>query len=57
MTLPALVLMLLASTVLGVTLLVKRFRPVLPAVLLALMIPLALRDHPRSPPWAARRSR
>ncbi len=41
-TFPALGLMLLTSTVLGVTLLVKRFRPVLPALLLALMIPLAL---------------
>ena len=34
-------LMLICSTVLGITLLVKRFRPTLPAVLLALMIPLA----------------
>ena len=41
-TFPALGLVLLTSTVLGVTLLVKRFRPVLPALLLALMIPLAL---------------
>ena len=41
-TFPALGLTLLTSTVLGVTLLVKRFRPVLPALLLALMIPLAL---------------
>jgi hypothetical protein len=32
---------MLTSTVLGVTLLVKRFRPTLPAVLLALVIPLA----------------
>ena len=40
-TFPALGLTLLTSTVLGVTLLVKRFRPVLPALLLALMIPLA----------------
>jgi hypothetical protein len=40
-TFPALGLTLLTSTVLGVTLLVKRFRPVLPAVLLALMIPCA----------------
>lgn len=40
-TFPAFFLMLLTATVLGVTLLVKRFRPVLPAVLLALMIPLA----------------
>ena len=30
---------------LGVTLLFKRFRPVLPAVLLALMFPLAHRHH------------
>lgn len=41
-TFPALGLTLLTSTVLGVTLLVKRFRPRLPALLLALMIPLAL---------------
>ena len=41
-TFPALGLMLVTSTVLGVTLLVKRFRPVLPAVLMALMIPLAI---------------
>lgn len=41
-TFPALGLTLLTSTALGVTLLVKRFRPVLPALLLALMIPLAL---------------
>lgn len=41
-TFPALGLTLLTSTVLGVTLLVKRFRPVLPALLLALMIPLAM---------------
>jgi hypothetical protein len=40
-TVPSFLLMLLGSTVLGVTLLVKRFRPVLPALLLALMIPLA----------------
>jgi hypothetical protein len=33
---------LLGSTALGVTLLVKRFRPVLPAVLLALIIPLSI---------------
>ena len=38
---PGLLLMLLSSTVLGVTLLAKRFRPGLPAVLLALMIPFA----------------
>lgn len=41
-TFPALGLTLLTSTVLGVTLLVKRFRPRLPALLLALMIPFAL---------------
>ena len=40
-TFPAFVAMLLTTTVLGVTLLAKRFRPALPAVLLALMIPLA----------------
>lgn len=41
-TFPSLLLMLLSVTALGVTLLVKRFRPVGPALLLALMIPLAL---------------
>ena len=41
-TFPALGLMLITSTVLGVTLLVKRFRPVLPPLLLALLIPAAL---------------
>jgi len=41
-TVPGLLGMLLFSTILGVTLLVKRFRPVLPALLLALMIPLAV---------------
>lgn len=41
-TFPALALTLVTSTVLGVTLLVKRFRPALPALLLALMIPLAI---------------
>ena len=41
-TFPALGLTLLTSTVLGVTLLIKRFRPTLSAVLLALMIPTAL---------------
>lgn len=41
-TLPGLLLTLLCSTVLGITLLVRRFRPVLPAVLLAGMIPLAI---------------
>ncbi|MGH3458886.1 hypothetical protein [Aeromicrobium sp.] len=39
---PGLLVTLLGSTVLGVTLLVKRFRPVIPAVLLALMIPMAV---------------
>jgi hypothetical protein len=41
-TFPALLLMLVTTTVLGVTLLLKRYRPVLPALLLALMIPLAI---------------
>ncbi len=41
-TMPGLLLTLLASTVLGVTLLVKKFRPALPAVLLALMLPLVI---------------
>lgn len=40
-TMPGLLLTLLSSTVLGVTLLVKRFRPTLPALLLAAIIPLA----------------
>lgn len=40
-TMPGFLLTLLFSTVLGVTLLVKRFRPTLPAVLLAAIIPLA----------------
>ena len=40
-TVPALLMMMLGSTALGITLLVKRFRPALPAVLLAAMIPLA----------------
>lgn len=35
-------LMMIFASVLGVTLLVKRFRPVLPAVLLALMFPAAI---------------
>jgi hypothetical protein len=38
---PSLMLVLLSSTFLGITLLVKRFRPTLPPVLLALVIPLA----------------
>jgi hypothetical protein len=41
MTVPSLLMVLLSSTILGVTLLVKRFRPIPPAVLLALLIPLA----------------
>jgi hypothetical protein len=41
-TLPGFVTTLLSSTVLGVILLVKRFRPTLPAILLALLIPLAV---------------
>jgi hypothetical protein len=41
-TFPALGLMLVTSTVLGVTLLAKRFRPVLPALLLALVVPAGL---------------
>jgi hypothetical protein len=41
-TVPSLLLMLLGSTALGITLLSKRFRPILPAVLLTLMIPLSL---------------
>lgn len=41
-TVPALLLTMVGSTALGITLLVKRFRPALPAVLLAAMIPLAL---------------
>ncbi len=44
-TLPGLLGMLLFSTTLGITLLVKRFRPVLPAVLLTLIIPLRVRGH------------
>jgi hypothetical protein len=41
-TLPGLLLTLLGSTALGVTLLVKKFRPSLPAALLAAVIPLAI---------------
>ena len=41
-TLPGLLLTLLGSTALGIALLVKRFRPALPAVLLAATIPLAV---------------
>ena len=40
-TVPGFLLTLICSTVLGCTLLVKRFRPRTPAVLLALVIPLA----------------
>jgi hypothetical protein len=40
-TVPSLLMFLVTSTVLGITLLVKRFRPVVPTVLLALLIPLA----------------
>ncbi len=40
-TLPGFLGLLLLSTMLGATLLVKRFRPTLPAALLALTIPLA----------------
>jgi hypothetical protein len=40
-TLPGLLMVLLSSTVLGASLLVKRFRPTLPGILLALLIPLA----------------
>ena len=39
---PGLALSIVGSTVLGITLLVKRFRPVLPAVLLALTLPIAV---------------
>jgi hypothetical protein len=41
-TLPFLVVTMLGSTVLGTTLLVKRYRPTLPAVLLTLALPGAL---------------
>jgi hypothetical protein len=41
-TVPGLLLTLLASTALGFTLLANRFRPLLPAALLAAMIPLAI---------------
>lgn len=39
---PGLILTLLGSTILGVTLLARGFRPVLPALLLALALPLAI---------------
>ncbi len=39
---PGLLLTLAGSSILGITLLAKRFRPVLPAVLLALALPLAI---------------
>jgi hypothetical protein len=41
-TLCAFVVIMFGSTALGITLLVKRFRPVTPALLLTLQIPLAL---------------
>jgi hypothetical protein len=41
-TVPGMFLTLLGSTVLGITLLAKRFRPLVPALLLTLMIPLAI---------------
>ena len=41
LSLPCFLLTLLSSAVLGVTLVVKRFRPTLPALPLALLIPLA----------------
>jgi hypothetical protein len=41
-TVPAFLLDLLATTTLGITLLAKRFRPLLPAVLLALVIPFTV---------------
>jgi len=41
-TVPSLLMALLGSTTLGITLLAKRFRPVMPAVLLALIIPLSI---------------
>lgn len=40
-TLPGLLFTALGSTVLGITLLLRGFRPVMPAVLLALILPLA----------------
>ena len=52
-TVPALLLTLLGSTMLGITLLAKRFRPVLAAMLLALIIPARVRHRCRSPRWAA----
>jgi hypothetical protein len=42
LTLPAVLITVIGSTVLGITLLVKGYRPWLPAVLLALTFPLAL---------------
>ena len=41
-TVPGLLLTLLGSTVLGITLVAKRFRPTFPTILLAAMIPLAI---------------
>lgn len=40
-TVPSFLLLMLSSTGLGITLLVERFRPTLPAILLTLVIPLA----------------
>lgn len=40
-TVPALLLILLGSTLLGLALLLRRFRPVLPALLLVAIVPLA----------------
>ena len=42
LTLPGFLLMMLASTVLGVTMLARAFRPVVPAILLAALIPCAM---------------
>ena len=42
LTLPAVLIMVIGSSVLGVTLLLRRFRPRVPAVLLAATFPLAL---------------
>lgn len=41
-TVPGLLLLVLGSSLLGIALLVKRFRPVLPAILLALTFPIAV---------------
>ncbi|RIK15757.1 MAG: hypothetical protein DCC50_07160 [Acidobacteria bacterium] len=42
LTVPSLLVMLLGGTVLGVTLLVRGYRPLLPALLLAAQVPLAV---------------